>query len=71
MWLLIMWYIPDFMFQIAPEKKNRILLDQESDVAKVSRHLYSYLSQGIVSECIAGIRTSFILLPPHDHITML
>jgi hypothetical protein len=53
MWLLIMWHIPDLMFQIAPKKTNRILLDQESDVAKVSRHLYSYLSQGIVSDGVA------------------
>ena len=40
MWLLIMWHIPDFMCEIAPKKKNRILLDQERHVAKSSGHLY-------------------------------
>ena len=29
-WLLIMWHIPDFMFEIAPKKKNRILLGEWS-----------------------------------------
>ena len=65
-WLLIMWHIPDFMFQIARKKKDRILLGQGSDGQGQSTHLLITQPGNCFRRyCIANMRRSFILLPPH------